>query len=421
MKQSHRIKNIVIPVLILLLASGIFVGFVKSKPKVGSLPIDEKVWGVEVMTVNPQRIAPQVTLYGKVETPRYSQLTAAITADVINVLVKNGDLVTQGQVLVELDNSDNTLLLRQREAELAEITALIKSENTRFEADKNALQHDKQLLELARQEYERALSLERNKLSTQASIDAANQAVLKQRLALEARELAVADHTARLAQLKARLAKAQALRDLSKLDIERSKITAPYAGKITAVKVAQGDRARTGNALIELYDYNALEIRAQIPIQYLNDVQQTIADSSMQDASTAAYTMFNKRQIELKLDRLAGEISQGSGGQDCFFTIAAESKNLPLGRTLEIKLSLPAVDQAIAVPRSAVYGSNRVYRYADGRMVSHTVQRLGEYHDGEQSFLLIKDPQLTPGQQIVITQLPNAIDGLKVNILESTL
>jgi RND family efflux transporter MFP subunit len=366
-------------------------------------------------------LAPQITLYGKVETPRYSQLTAAITADVVNVRVKNGDLVRQGQVLVELDNSDNTLLLRQREAELAEIKALIKSENARFENDKNALQHDKQLLELTRQEYQRAQSLERNKLSTQANIDAANQAVLKQRLALESRELAVADHTARLAQLQARLSKAQALRDLSKLDIARGKITAPYTGKITAVKVAQGDRARAGNTLIELYDYNALEIRAQIPIQYLNDVQQSITDSSFQSAYAQAYTLFNKRKIPLQLDRLAGEISQGSGGQDCFFTIEAESKTLPLGRTLEIKLSLPPIDNAIAVPRSAVYGSNRLYRYEDGRMVSHTVQRLGEYHDNQQNLLLIKDPNLTQGQQIVVTQLPNAIEGLKVKILETSL
>ncbi|MGD8939145.1 MAG: biotin/lipoyl-binding protein [Gammaproteobacteria bacterium] len=421
MNRSSKTKNIVVPILILLFASGIFVGFVKSKPEISPLAIDEKVWGVEVMTVNPQRLAPQITLYGKVETPRHSQLTAAITADVINVRVKNGDLVHQGQVLVELDNSDNALLLRQREAELAEIKALIKSENARFENDKNALQHDKQLLELARQEYQRAQSLERNKLSTQANIDAANQAVLKQRLALEARELAVADHSARLAQLQARLSKAQALRDLSKLDIERGKITAPYAGKITAVKVAQGDRARAGNALIELYDYNALEIRAQIPIQYLNDVQQSIMDSSIESANAQAYTLFNNHKIALQLDRLAGEISQGSGGQDCFFTIEAESKNLPLGRTLEIKLSLLPVDNAIAVPRSAVYGSNRLYRYEDGRMVSHTVRRLGEYHDNHQNLLLIKDPSLSQGQQIVVTQLPNAIEGLKVKILETSL
>jgi len=421
MNRSNRIKTVVVPALILLLASGIFVGFVKSKPKIGALTIDEKVWGVEVMTVNPQRLAPQITLYGKVETPRYSQLTAAITADVVSVMVKNGDLVSEDQVLVELDNSDNILLLKQREAELAEIKALINSENARYETDKNALQHDKQLLELARQEYERALSLERNKLSTQASIDAANQSVLKQRLALEARELAVADHSARLAQLKARLAKAQALRDLSKLDIERSKITAPYSGKITTVKVAQGDRARTGNTLIELYDYKALEIRAQIPIQYLNDVQQTITESTTPTTKPEAYTMFNNRKIVLQLDRLAGEISQGSGGQDCFFTIEAEAKNLPLGRTLEIKLSLPAVDDAIAVPRSAVYGNDRVYRYEDGRMVSHTVQRLGDYHDGGQNLLLVKDSSLSQGQQIVTTQLPNAIDGLKVKILDTSL
>jgi RND family efflux transporter MFP subunit len=420
MNRAQSIKNIVIPALILLIASGIFVGFVKSKPEIGSLPIDEKVWVVEVMTANPQRLAPQITLYGKVETPRYSQLTGAITADVVNALVKNGDIVTRGQLLVELDNSDNRLLLQQREAELAEINALIKSEKARFENDKNALQHDKKLLELAQQEYQRALSLERNKLSTQASIDTANQAVLKQRLALEARELAVADHTPRLAQLQARRAKAQALRDLVKLDIERSKITAPYDGKITAVKVAQGDRARAGNTLIELYDYNALEVKAQIPHQYLNDIQQMIAQSSAETSNSTAYAVFNDREVNLSLDRLAGEISQGSGGQDCFFTIAAEAKNLPLGKTLEIKLSLPAVEDAIALPRSAVYGSNRIYRYEDGRMVSHTIERLGEYHDGDQNLLLIRAPRLQQGQRIITTQLPNAIDGLKVKIQQAS-
>jgi RND family efflux transporter MFP subunit len=321
---------------------------------------------------------------------------------------------------VELDNSDNRLLLQQREAELAEINALIKSEKARFENDKNALQHDKKLLELAQQEYQRALSLERNKLSTQASIDTANQAVLKQRLALEARELAVADHTPRLAQLQARRAKAQALRDLVKLDIERSKITAPYDGKITAVKVAQGDRARAGNTLIELYDYNALEVKAQIPLQYLNDIQQMIAQSSAETSNSTAYAVFNDREVNLSLDRLAGEISQGSGGQDCFFTIAAEAKNLPLGKTLEIKLSLPAVEDAIALPRSAVYGSNRIYRYEDGRMVSHTIERLGEYHDGDQNLLLIRAPRLQQGQRIITTQLPNAIDGLKVKIQQAS-
>jgi RND family efflux transporter MFP subunit len=420
MKGSQSIKNVIIPVIILLVAFGIFIGFVKSKPKIGSLPIDEKVWGVEVMTVNPQRMAPQITLFGKVETPRYSQLTAAITADVVNTQVKNGDIVTHDQVLVELDNSDNRLLLKQREAELAEIKALIKSEKARFKSDKTALQHDKKLLELAQQEYQRALSLERDKLSTQASIDTAHQAVLKQRLALEARELAVADHTPRMAQLQARLSKAQALRDLVKLDIERSKIVAPYDGKITAVKVAQGDRARTGNTLIELYDYNALEIKAQIPIQYLDEVQQVLDGAAGETPQSSAYAAFNGRKVTLHLDRLAGEISPGSGGQDVFFTVEAESKTLPLGKTLEIKLSLPAVDNAIAVPRSAVYGSNRIYRYEDGRMVSHTVERLGEYFDGTQNMLLIRDTSLEPGQQIITTQLPNAIDGLKIKILQTS-
>ncbi|WP_455206115.1 efflux RND transporter periplasmic adaptor subunit [Kaarinaea lacus] len=418
MRKKPVPKSVVIPVVILILAISVFVAFVQSKPKVGTIAVDERVWGVEVVDVEPQALAPQIILYGKVETPQRSQLTAAIEADVAQVLVKVGDTVKEQQTLINLDDQEHALLLKQRQAELSEINALIKSENARFKNDKQALEHEKQLLNIAQQEYQRALSLERNKLSTQSNIDETKQRVLKQQLALDTRQLAVSDHYSRIAQLKARKDKAEALTELAQLNIKRSKIVAPYAGKITAVKVAHGDRARVGSVLVEMYNHQALEVKAQIPTQVLEVIQTAIT----QGLALQAYTLFNGERVELKLERLSGEVSLGSGGQDSFFQLLSPAQHLPLGRTLELHVVLPPQADAIGVPRSAIYGNDRVYTYEGGRMVSHTVERLGEFQDHNQRrYVLIKNNELKAGDRIIITQLPNAIDGLRVDILGSSL
>jgi hypothetical protein len=88
-----------------------------------------------------------------------------------------------------------------------------------------------------------------------------------------------------------------------------------------------------------------------------------------------------------------------------------------------LELQLPAVDDAIAVPRSALYGNDHVYRVSEGRLERVRVERLGESRgesqgelrgDDRGSRLLLRSDALRPGDRIATTQLPNAVDGLRV-------
>ena len=91
-----------------------------TKPYPEPLVTQEKVWPVSVIDVRPSSRRPELTLFGRVESPRSANLTAALTADVVDVMVREGESVEKGQLLVKLDDRDSVLLLRQREAERAE-------------------------------------------------------------------------------------------------------------------------------------------------------------------------------------------------------------------------------------------------------------------------------------------------------------
>jgi len=418
MERKPILTRILIPLGILIFASVIAITLVISRPSATIRESEEKSWIVSVQPVTPSAISPQITIYGKVESPFMTRLTSAINADVDEVAIKEGQYVTQDQLLIKLADSDYQLQLKQRNAELKEIKAQIQSEMDHHKSNQQALEHEKVLLNLSQKELDRAKSLKRDNLSTQAHIDESEQVVVKQQLAVNNRALTVNDHEARLTQLKARATKAEALRDLAALDVKRALIVAPFSGKVTSVKVSPGDRAKIGDTLVELYDHNTLEIRAQIPTQYESIIQQALSSGT----TITGFGILNLQPVAVTLDRISGRISQGSGSLDGLFRINEPGKQLQVGRTLEIKLSLPPVSGAIALPREALYGSDRIYRLTGERMAALSVERVGEMQSEDGSnFVIVRSPQIKAGDKIIITQLPNAIDGLLVKVADNGL
>lgn len=89
--------------------------------------VEEKTWPIATMPATPGALAPEIALYGHVETPRTSLLTSALTAFVQQVPVLEGQHVKQGDVLVLLDDIDAQLLVAQREADLVDAEATADS------------------------------------------------------------------------------------------------------------------------------------------------------------------------------------------------------------------------------------------------------------------------------------------------------
>lgn len=413
-----KIIQFLLPLLILAIGFGGYRYMLKTKAKNEPIKIEEQAWVVTVVPVMPTAQSPTITLYGRVESPRAAtlrtpSLSLSVNAQVIQINVLEGQNVKKDQVLIRLENNDSIFNLRQRQADMADIDAQFHLEKQRHANNITALTHEKALLNLMQKSVERLRRLKKQRVSSQAALEDAQQAVERQMLAVINRRLEIKNHSARLAQLQAKHTRALAMRELANLELARTKITAPFSGVIAEVFVAVGDRVSSGDTLLSIYDNTALEVRAQIPSRY----QGTVLDALAAKAKLKAHALLHKKSVFLQLDRVSGQINRDSGGIDGLFRVKKGANLLRLGEFLSLSLRLPQQSGVIALPFEAVYGTNRIYKLVDGRMKRLTIERVGELVTATgKSQILVRSPELQVGHQVIITQLPNAMDGLKVQV-----
>jgi len=400
-----------LPILLLSLGAAGFAALVVSKPQAQAIVPQEKTWVVAVEPVRIETLAPVVSLYGRVESPRAATLSAAVTAEVLEVPAQEGRPVTPGQTLVVLDDRELRLQVRQRQAEHVEIESELQSEAHQHRSDQLRLAHEQALLQLRQRSVERMQRLQETKVASEALLEEALLAAEQQGIAIEDRQLTIRDHKARLARLRARLERAAALRDMAELDLERTRIQAPFAGTVAQVMVAPGTRVRAGDPLLELYDTAALEVRAQIATVH----QDTVYRALRAGQTLLANGRVDGEPVRFRLDRLAGRIASGSGGVDGLFQLTGDADRLKLGSFVQLWLQLPELAGVVALPYEALYGMDRVYTLVEGRMHPVRVERIGEWLGPEaETRVLVRAPDLREGDALILTQLPNAVDGLRV-------
>lgn len=413
-----RIVKFLLPLLIVAAGVGMFWWLtVTAKPPEPLRP-EVRAPAVSVRVAEKVTASPTLRIFGRVEAPTLSVLTAAVEADVLEVAVLEGDAVRRGQALVVLDDVDAALELRQRRAELADIEAQLESDRIKLHSDRSALKTEQALLALQHKAVERAAQLARSKAGSEAALDQARQDEERQRLAVIQRRQSIDDFPARRRQLQARRDRAEAALRRAERARGRTRVAAPFSGRITEVMVSEGERVNLGGQLLQLYDESQLELRAQVPSGYLPALQQALATGRTVSAVVLDRERLGRGQepIELALHRLSAQVEAGRGGIDAFFR--ARRGRLPVpGGTLEINLQLPPLDNVVLLSPDSLYGRERIYLVRGDVLQSSPVRRLGRISDGRSEPLLIVDgADFEEGDLILDSRLPQAINGLKVQV-----
>ncbi|WP_166263997.1 efflux RND transporter periplasmic adaptor subunit [Marinobacter caseinilyticus] len=412
-RLKHIAKFFLIPLALILVTVAMIWLFSALKPEPPESQAKERSWPVRTVTLEAAARAPQLRLLGRVETPFRSTLTSAVTADVAAIPVLEGKPVNTGDIIVQLDESEVALLVAQREADVAELQAQRASEQNQYKADQRFLQREEALVEIARRALEREQQLVASNLTSQSRTDQARQSLQTAELSLISRELAVANHKSQMQSLEARLQRANSLLKQARLDLERTAIKAPFDGVITGIEVSPGERVRAGEPLVSLYAIDQLEVRAQLPMRWTQDAAQTLAASQ----PLSAATQIAGQTYTLELARLSGQVNAGAGGVDGLFRFVGAQPPAALNRTLDLLLDLSPRSRVFSLPVSALYDEATVYRIAGDRLESLQVTRVGDRFENGQQRLLVQSAQLDNGDQVLSTQLPNAINGLKVDVV----
>ncbi len=370
----------------------------------------ETAWPVTTMSALPRKFAPELSLYGRVETPRQSSLTPAITSHVETVPALEGSWVNKGDLLIQLDPTDTTLMVQRRQADLAESRANLATLELTVDENRQNLEHERNLYSLAKKKSARHEQLRKQLSISEETLNAVLSETNRQAISLGRQERLVKDADNQLARAMAQVSRTEAMLEEAEVNLERTRIVAPFSGRVTSVKVSPGELVGPGNIIVEMYDANHMEIRSQIPASNLSTIKQAIESGR----TLSARINLGDEVLDATLARLSGEVVRGRSSVDGIFTVAGNSY-LELGRAISLVLILPEISDSLLVPVQSMYGHERVFVVAEDRLKGVTVERLGELKDDRGNLnVLIRAPELTAGIPIVTSQLSNAITGLKV-------
>ncbi len=410
--QKLRImRKGVVPLLIVLGAVALFAILKMTKPAQPPVQVQEKVWPVTAMTAQSESLAPVISLFGTVESNALVTAAAPVAGVVASLPVKEGQSFQKGDSLVALAEADIELPYQIAKADVADTEAELRIQGLLYEANRKRLDKEKRVLKIKQNDVERNVELIKKDLASKSTVEKTKEALVRQEYTVVGAQLAVEENKAKVAQLKARLEKAQANLAQAEVNRERGRLVAPYNGRVAKVSVSEGDRVAANSPMVSFYGLDTLELRAKIPGFELDKVYDALEDG----VTLEAELKLNGQVYKLPLKRLAGEATPS--GLDAFFAVPTTVKTARPGDLWQVNLYGRPVPNVMAVPYSAVYGADRIYTIVDNKLKSMTIENLGEVMVDGHVWAMIRG-DFPDNTQVAITHLPNAINGLKVLVVE---
>lgn len=410
-----RTKNGILSSVVVV--STLMVGaVVMSAPEPDKKEIAETAYAVTTVQLEPTAVSPELTLYGKVESPRQSSLTSAVTAHVASVPVREGELVEAGTLLIQLDPTDAHLVVMRRQADLQEAKANLRTLRLQVEDNRNVLSREQSLFDLSVAKVERHRQLRNQKTISQETLNAVLAESDRQAISLNRQQGLVNDASNQLARAEAQVDRAESNLAEAGVVLERTSVRAPFAGRVTAISVSPGELVQPGARIAEMYDTTNMEVRAQIPASSLDEITQSLD----RGISLPARIQLRNREITASLTRLTGEVTRGHSSIEGLFVVS-DSAGLELGRSVGVVVRLPAVAGSVMVPVNALYGHDKIFVVVNERLKGVTVERLGEVRDEKGRLnVIIRSTEIDATVPIVTSQISNAVTGLKVSLEKGT-
>lgn len=295
----------------------------KSLDSVASEPKDrpENVAAVDVLRVSRQPIDERIELVGSLEPAAEVDIRSRLSGYLGRVPVDVGDLVEQGQTVIELDDAATRELVSRAMAAEQVATAQLKAQVAREDQ--------------ALREVERLRELVASGVSTSQEIEAAESALLVSKAETELER-------ARLAQAKADL-------ERSRLALRELQITTPISGFVAERNVDVGDLARGEDILLRIVDLSSIRT-------VVNVVERDYGRISLGQTATVTVDAIPDREFTGRIVRRAPVLDPTTRTARVMIEVANEDSLLKPGMHGRVVITLSRQKNAIAVPAVAVHG-----------------------------------------------------------------
>lgn len=274
---------------------------------------------VGVETVEVRTIAETVPLFAEVVTSREGTVASRIAGTVDKVHVLEGVVVSEGDILAELDTELLEILSRQAEARLAETRAGIATAESRVDRTTKALA--------------RIAGLRGTTSFSTSRFDEAQSDFFEAQ--------------GQLAEAEARVKTAEATEAETRYQLERAQITAPFSGIVLEVNINPGEFISSGASVVSLLDTQSFEIEASVPAKYI----RVLAPGLEVEGTTEA-----GEDLALTVRVLLPVENTATRTRPVRFSspLLSDLQTIAIGQSITVSIPISAPRAVLSVPKDAL-------------------------------------------------------------------
>ena len=382
-----RLLRILVAVLIVCagLAGGVYLK--KTAPRSKKRSPARMVPVVQVRRVQPVQHRVVLTVMGTVVPARQVVLKSRVAGRVIYVRPEfsEGGFLKKGDLLIQLDDADYRLVLAQRKSDLIDSQHALK-------------------LELGRQKVARREWALLNKTRQGGAVDTGVPLALRE---------------THLEKARADVAAAEATVEKAMLDLERTRIFAPFNAIVRSKSVDIGSQVTPQVPLAELAGTDVYWVQASVPLDRLPWIR--IPRRAGETGSVAGVYCASGHRMQGTVLRLMGDLTRQ--GRMARLLIAVRDplhlkgggrKDLPLliDEYVRVEIQGPLLEDVFVLPRTALRDNLTVWLVNDeGRL---EIRRVSPVWRDARSVVL-KDG-LSAGERLVVSDLATPVAGMQLRL-----
>ncbi|HEX7779436.1 MAG TPA: efflux RND transporter periplasmic adaptor subunit [Vicinamibacterales bacterium] len=252
-----RKKKIIIAVLVVVVLGGVAAANLSMKRSTA-------------ITVNVEKIEKRdlesiVSASGKVQPKRKVSISAETSGKVVNLQVNEGDMVTKGQLLLQIDPRNLETVVLNREASL-------NTQRSQLDQMKAQTENLRIALRQAEDALQRAEGLSKQGLIPREQLERAQNDVKMRHTDLKVNEQAILTQQQRIKQEEANLENA-------KYDLNKVRIVSPITGLVTRRNIEEGETAvvgtmnNAGTVLLEIAEMSVIETEIEVDETEVPDIK----------------------------------------------------------------------------------------------------------------------------------------------------
>ena len=377
----------VLPFVVLAAGVGVFMMLFKSRPEPPRTARENQGLLVEVATLESGRQDVNVSARGQVVPAQRAVMAPQVTGTVrwmADALVPGGRF-RQGETLLRLDSRDYRLALESQEANLSAAGLELQ------------LERGRQVV--AEREWQVFGAPEA------AAGSNASEALARRQPQLDNAEVSVAA--------------AESGVERARLDLSRTRLTAPFNAMVLAENVDRGQLVGPTSQVVTLVGTDTFWVEVAVPVAQLAALRIPGAGAAEGSRATVRQTVGDQsiersgRVLRLLPDLdPAGSMARLLVAIDDPLGLGSEDAGIPLllGSYVEVDLEAAPLDDVIEVPRAAVREGERAF-------VMNAEDSL-EVRDldiawGRRDSVLVRDG-LAAGERLVTSRVPAPVPGLKL-------